>query len=64
MYLEVEVHALLQVEVLREAVVLLHVVGHGEVAVCAVTLGQEDGVVEADLLVAGDALFVKYVCLN
>ena len=45
----------------REAFVLPHEVGHGEVSVGSLALRQEDGVVEADVLVAGDALEAKAV---
>ena len=38
---------------------LLHEVGHGEVAVCGVALRQENGVVEADLVLTGDLLQKK-----
>jgi hypothetical protein len=54
--LEVEVHGVLEVGGRREALVLAHEVGHREVAVGGLALRQKDRVVEADILVAGNAL--------
>jgi len=54
--LEVEVHHLLQVGALGEALVLAHVEAQGVVPVGCLPLGQEHGVVEADVLPAGQPL--------
>ena len=54
--LEVQVHAVLKVRSGREALVLPHVVGHGEVPIGRFAFGQEDRVVEANVLVTGDSL--------
>ena len=54
--MEIEIHAVVEVVVDGEALLLLHVVRHGKVAVGGVALREEDCVVEADVLLSRDAL--------
>ena len=58
-HLKVQVHAVLEICCGREALVLPHVVGHGEVAVGRFAFWQKHRIVEADVLVAGDSLIKK-----
>lgn len=55
-HLEVEVHALSQVGLLRVALVLAHVETESVVAVRGLALRQEHGVVEAQVLAARQTL--------
>lgn len=55
-YLEVEVEAFTQIDLLREALVLAHVKRQRIIAVSIFTLRQEDGIVETDELTSGHAL--------
>ena len=57
-YLEVKVHAFLNLETLGENVLFFHVICQRVVAVSCVTLREEDGVVEAHELAASHFLLV------
>ena len=56
-YLEVEVRSTLDVVPLGKALLLEHVVGQGKVSVGSVLLGEEDGIVEPDVLAASNSLY-------
>ena len=54
--MEIEIHAVVEIVVDGKALLLLHVVRHGKVAVGRVALREEDCVVEPDVLLSRDAL--------